>query len=457
MKREHLWAHHELDATAAWKLAEGGYANRQSVRQGEEITFHISNSRSYYDIFIFREGAKRELMQTINDVRGVLQPVPSNGYETGFGWGATQTIKIGDRWKSGVYIASFATAMGVREILFIVRQKKPRAPMLLTIATNTYAAYNNVGGHCFYQYTSVERRHVPLISFERPLPPDTMGNFYLWDQFFTSWLDAEGYEVDYCVNADHDAEPDLLAHYKANLRIGHDEYNSRAECEQLQRFVKNGGNLLLFAGNSFYCLVELRDNGRQLFCYKPHYHAFPTKEKPETCFLPYIDNLRQNTIGLNYTSMVNCKTATPGKYLAATSGEFGFFRVTEPGHWIFAGTGLKQGGEFGREDSIVGVETDAGDIEFVDGKPRYTGKDGISPQYRILALADAADAGIIPREWLRSKPVGEADAYGTVAINETEFKGTVFNAATIEWGHGLYRDGGVVAQITRNVLNRLGR
>ena len=42
-----------------------------------------------------------------------------------------------------------------------------------------------------------------------------------------------------------------------------------------------------------------------------------------------------------------------------------------------------------------------------------------------------------------------------VAINETEFEGTVFNAATIEWAHGLYRDESVVAGITRNVLDRL--
>ena len=47
--------------------------------------------------------------------------------------------------------------------------------------------------------------------------------------------------------------------------------------------------------------------------------------------------------------------------------------------------------------------------------------------------------------------------YATVAVNETEFKGTVFTAATIEWAHGLYRNGGPVAQITRNVLDRLGR
>ena len=457
MKREHLWAHHELFATTAWKLSEGGYPGKTSVRQGEQLTLHISNSRSYFDVFIFREGANRELVQTIPNLRGQLQPVPEKGYETGFGWNATTTITIGENWKSGVYIASFATAMGPRELLFVVRPKTPRAPLLLTVAMNTYAAYNNVGGKSFYNYISTDRQHCKLGSFERPLSPLTMGNFYIWDQFFISWLESEGYDVDYCVNADHDAEPDLLTHYKANLRIGHDEYNSRAECEQLQKFVKNGGNLLLFGGNCFYCLVEIRNGGKQIFCAKPNYHDLPTKEKPETSFLPWIENLRQKTIGVSYTSMVNCKTATPGVYLAATTGEFGFFRTTEPAHWIFAGTGLKQDQEFGRADSIVGVESDAGVIEFVDGKPRYTGADGISREYKILALADAADAGTAPPAWQRANPVGEANLYGTVAINETEFKGTVFNAATIEWGHGLYRDDSVVAKITRNVLDRLGK
>jgi hypothetical protein len=54
----------------------------------------------------------------------------------------------------------------------------------------------------------------------------------------------------------------------------------------------------------------------------------------------------------------------------------------------------------------VGVEADAADLEFVAGRPRYTGRDGVSPQYQILALGDAAIDGRLP-----------------VAINETEFKG----------------------------------
>lgn len=439
-----------------WKLAEGGYASRVSVRQGEEIAFHISNSRSYYDIFVFHEGAERRLVRTLTGLKGALQDVPELGYQDGFGWRPVTSFRIPDDWRSGVYIATFPTGQGLREILFVVRPKTPQAPALLTIAANTYQAYNNVGGKCFYDYISTGKKHAKLVSFDRPLQIDCLGDFYIWDQFFTSWLHAEGYEVDYCVNGDHDAEPDILSPYRANLRIGHDEYNSRNECLQLQQFVRDGGNLLLFAGNCFGQEIELRNDQHQIFCAKPYYHDRPTPERPETSLLAFIDDLRQRTIGVFYTSFVHTKTADPNVFLAPTTEDWGYYRVTCPEHWVYEGTGLKEGDEFGREDSIVGVEADAADIAFVDGRPRYTGADGVSPKYEIVALADCvvSNAQHLTRE---GKGSGVARCYGTVAINETEFKGTIFNAATIEWGHGLYREGGVVAQITRNALNRLAR
>jgi hypothetical protein len=456
MKREHLWAHHEQDANGFWKLAEGGYASPMSVRTGDQISLHISNSRSYYEVQIFREGRCRELLKVIPDLRGRLQPVPPFGYRDGFGWDAVTSFTIPNDWKSGVYIASFATPAGVREILFVVRPRKPRSPLLLTISSNTYAAYNNVGGKCFYNYISTGNQHANLISFERPFQPDTLGNFYIWDQFFVSWLDDEGFDVDYCINSDHDIEPDLLDSYRANLRIGHDEYNSMGECEQLQRLVRRGGNLLVFAGNAFYKEVEVRNSGRQVFCAQPYYQP-PTPERPETSFLELKNQMRQRTIGVSYTSYINAKTATPGIFCGPTTGEFGFYRVVDPTHWIFEGTGLKEGDEFGREDSIVGVEADAADLSFSDGHPYYTGVDGVSPHYKILAIADAVASQVPPPSKKLREANGEADAYATITINESEFPGTVFNAATVEWAHGLYRDDSVVATITRNVLNRLGR
>ena len=457
MKKEHLWAHHEQDATRFWKLAEGGYPDRVSVRQGEEIQLHISNSRSYYDLMIFREGAQRELVKTFKGLRGRLQEVPPEGYRDGFQWESTVEFRIPETWKSGIYIATFPTPQGIREILFVVRPNQPSAPLLLTIAYNTYNAYNNVGGKCFYDYISTDRQHSKLLSIHRPLQPDLMGNFYIWDQFFTSWLDAEGYQVDYCINSDHDAEPDILDPYRCHLRIGHDEYNSRNELAQLQQFVRRGGNLLLFTGNAFFTEVESRNDGAQLFCEYGQLKRPPTPEHPETGYYQFLDQLRQQTIGLSYTSFVNAKTSKPNVFMAPTTDEFGFYRVVDPDHWLFAGTGLKAGDEFGREDSIVGVEADAADLEWVDGRPVYTGYDGVSTHYRILAIGDAATDGLLANEGraLRT-PNGEATAYATVAINETEFPGTIFNAATIEWGHGLYRDNSPVAVMTRNVLDRFG-
>ena len=454
MKREHIWAHHEWDATINWKLMEGGYADLQSVRAGEEITFHISNSRSYYEIFIFREGAKRELVKTIEGLRGALQEVPELGYRDGYGWAPAASFVIPETWKSGIYIATFPTGQGLREIFFVIRPRSPESPMLLTVATNTYQAYNNVGGKCFYDYISTDRQHAKLLSFERPLQMECLGNFYIWDQFFTSWLDAEGYGVDYCVNGDHDAEPDILNDYRANVRFCHDEYNSRNECEQLQRFVQNGGNLILFGGNCFCQEIELRNHGRQIYCAKPYYHDHPTPERPETSFLCFLDDLRQRTIGVFYTSFVHTKTSDPNVFLAPTTEDWGYYRVCDPEHWVYEGTGLAEGDEFGREDSIVGVEADAADLKFNDGRPVYTGADGVSPEYRIVALADCMtpDGHRLAKEGGKE---GVAPCYGTVAINETEFEGTVFNAATIEWAHGLYRDESVVAGITRNVLDRL--
>lgn len=455
MKRDHIFDHYEEDACRFWKLQEGGYATPMSVRPGESVSLHISNSRSYYDVSIYRDGARRELAKKLQGFEGALHPVPEFGYRDGFDWPTTVEFEIPSDWVSGVYIASFPTGQGPREILFVVRPAKPTAPILLTIETNTYAAYNPVGGKCFFPYLSTDRQHANLISFERPLPPDIMGGFYMWDQFFTSWLDAEGYEVDYCINADHDAEPDLLDDYDAHLRICHGEYTSRTECEQAQRFVAAGGHLLVFAGNSFWHETQIQNGGRQLYCDKTRYEKYPlgTPEDPRTSFLCALDNLRQRTIGVHYTSSVNGKSSVPGEYIAPVTGEYGFYRVTDPNHWVFAGTGLAQGDEFGREDSIVGVECDGGDIEFVDGRPRFTGQDGISQHYQILAIGDTEDAdlnnqlGIIQDRF-----------YATVAINETQFKGTIFTAATIEWAHGLYRDKeNVVSRITRNVLDRLGK
>ena len=47
--------------------------------------------------------------------------------------------------------------------------------------------------------------------------------------------------------------------------------------------------------------------------------------------------------------------------------------------------------------------------------------------------------------------------YNLVRIQSYNRQQGVIIQQTMEWGHGLYRDDSAVAQITRNVLNRLSK
>lgn len=133
----------------------------------------------------------------------------------------------------------------------------------------------------------------------------------------------------------------------------------------------------------------------------------------------------------------------------------GAFTVYQPDHWVFAGTGLKQGEQFGARDSIVGYECDGCEHTFVNGKPVPTGRDGTPEDFLILALAPASWA---PDEW----PWDERWENGRtgnacMGIHGVPAGGTVFTAATTDWAHGLKGEDPIVEIITRNVLDRFSK
>ena len=154
---------------------------------------------------------------------------PSLAIGDGFAWPATVSFQVPRDWKSGVYIASFPTAQGIRGNP--VRRSPARSQRADSPDhRDQYLCRLQLRGRQVPLPLSVHRPiSQQLVTFERPLQPDIMGGFYAWDQFFTSWLDAEGYQVDYCVNADHDQQPNLLDDYPAHLRICHGEYSSRQD------------------------------------------------------------------------------------------------------------------------------------------------------------------------------------------------------------------------------------
>ena len=72
----------------------------------------------------------------------------------------------------------------------------------------------------------------------------------------------------------------------------------------------------------------------------------------------------------------------------------GAYTVHRPEHWVFAGTNLARGAEFGGKDTIVGYECDGCEFEMRDGLPVPTHRDGTPESFTILATCPARwDAG----------------------------------------------------------------
>jgi hypothetical protein len=113
----------------------------------------------------------------------------------------------------------------------------------------------------------------------------------------------------------------------------------------------------------------------------------------------------------------------------------------------FDGTGLTRGDLYGASLNIVGYETDAAELTANDGgHPAVAGGDGTPAGFRVLASADLFD-------WAPGGfSAGEVGNRGRCTIG-IYIGGTVFSAATTDWHAGLGAP--IVAQITRNVLERL--
>src|SRR3989337_364279 len=106
------------------------------------------------------------------------------------------------------------------------------------------------------------------ISFDRPyslyinaLPMDFAplsngsGEFLLWEFPLAFWLEKEGYDVTYCSNCDIHADPECAQRVKGFLSVGHDEYWSLEQFENVKAAVDAGVSAAFLSGNTC-CFVS---------------------------------------------------------------------------------------------------------------------------------------------------------------------------------------------------------
>lgn len=463
-------------------LADGilGYVWPRAVRAGERSEFRV-HSTEPYRLSLWRYGWKREFVKLLgwfdeHGPRAVMQILPDGDFtQTGVRWNQTgygsahHTQFVTGPERSGLYYLHAKQEKSGEFFSFpwIVAPAKPQAPIAVLASSNTWLAYNNFGGRSNYinarslpeepvvnarqdliRYTRagsfnewgfVDDEYLPL-SFERPEP----GNVVREQEEVTDpiegrlpcgmapaewrllgWLEREGFEYDYYSEQQlHDGELDLDA-YRILMLSVHPEYWSRTMYQQVKDWVWNqGGKLMYLGGNGLNCEVEFLEDGRIRFL--THLApstggalGMPDPANPER----YLESRMHRTLESEAT-LLGVVCTESGIMTAAP------YRVMNAEHWVFSGTGLRNGDLFG-ERSLQ---------ERIHGGASGHETDKLSPH---------SPAGTV----LLAKGVNRDEGGAEIVCYETPSGGAVFSVGSITYVPCLLVDDSI-SRITANVITR---
>lgn len=400
-----------------------GYCSETSVLPGGSIDIFLSADPAtevtidFYRMGYYAGNGGRHV-QKISGVAVKPQKTPESGKNRlrECQWEKSLTFQVPEEWVSGVYLGKLSCA-GHRYqsyIVFIVKEER-ESDLLFQCSDNTWQAYNKWPDT--YSLYDAEPPHslsgVTRVSRDRPYAkywqvidqPLTQGSgeFLAWEFPLCFWLEKEGYDVTYSSNVDTHRHPEGLAKAKVLLSVGHDEYWSLEMYENVRQAIQNGLSVAFLSGNTC-CFVAPQvpaTDGRpdRVFHRGGRYGGLLEAEKGQMG--PF------DMEGPNENLLIGARTISPFN----GSGDW---IVTKPRHWIFEGTGLKEGD---RIPGLVGWE--------FHGDPAA-----------IAGLEVVAEGQTING--------GDNEAIFTATVYPGPKGNWVFNASTIFWSMGLSKPPGVI-------------
>ena len=448
-----------------------GYPGTPSLYPGEQLVLHISTDAPRFRAELWRQGATLEHMADGDSpvLPGAL--FPDGPPDLDWGWPGYK-LAIPVHWPSGVYVAmliaiaadgsetrpdtstTFATEA---KALFVLRHRGPVAPgtPLYKVSWATFVAYNGTGYGSLYT-EAVWSREQPHPGFKatwrRPgcgtgglvMPGDSEDaydtssrrqSFEHWDAPLVRWLEAEGFRPHYCSDWDLHRDPSLLCDYSLLLSVGHDEYWSDAMRDALDAHVARGGNIAFFSGNISGYRIHFTDDDTAITCAK----IAPPDKDPDTWAKDSWMQVKPET------RLLGVATAFGGGWWDGRRRTQGY-KVQHADHWVFAGSGLKDGDEFGADDEfpLIGYEVDGCAFRRKDGRALPSGEGGTPRDFLILGIAELGEG------WVASRP----NAAATMGMHVGARGGIVFQAATTDWPILVPRNRHVAA-VTRNVVENM--
>ncbi len=423
-----------------------GYASKTSLYPGESIDFKVSaNPACNFRIDIYRlgyyGGQGGRFMASLGSFPGRPQPMPLMTIERlrECNWEIATSLTIPNDWPSGVYLGKLTRegSFGKQSYVIFVVKEHRASDLLFQVSDLTWQSYNKwPGSDSLYDSGSPEvwsGGPQIRVSFDRPYAKycqvvdaplsSGSGEYLLWEFPLSFWLEKEGYDVTYCSNLDLHLDPGILSGRKVFLSVGHDEYWTGKMFEEALKARDNGLSFAFLCGNSVATelnMFESTINGDPC-------RAFSRKIKFD-----------------NEEKLMGNSSYGPG---------YGDWVIKNSGHWIYEGTGLKDGDKI---PAMIGWEFHGPPSPNIEGLVEVAGS----------VVWQMGDAGA-------SRPGTKEKVHSSVVYPGP--KGNwVFNAGTIWWPEALAQPPGhipagynpemrtfgvnpLIQKITSNILGRMIR
>jgi hypothetical protein len=484
--------------TADWQIAAANvgtmksidvYPSRFSLKKGDTLGLRVSTLATTFRTRVYRlgwyGGAGARLVVEVASTPGEEQAVPVPDPVFGLAecrWRDSVSMAIDARFVPGVYVARVTGDDGLEsQTYFVVRDdgEPTRAPLLFVVASATHQAYNSwpkggtiaTVGKSLYDWNSngpivhqSEEIWAVKVSFDRPYAAGYgAGDLLTWEYPLFEFIEQRGYDVAYATTADVDEGP-VLSGRRAIVEGGHDEYWSFGVYDHLEAARDAGVSLAFFTGDTAAWQVRFEpskggDPRGVMSSYKEHAYTADPKIGAwpgDPYFLAgqaavttgdlaaaryYLPRVSGAWATLRKDAVSGIDARRPGMKLTGVqhggaTATAGFdWVVRNASHWVYGGTGLRDGDVLLK---LVGYEWDnprAGDSSWNDVRP---------PGQVVLAQSLTG-----------ATPVHGASYY------DAPSGAGVFTAGTIQWAFAIPTDGtgatphdDRVVTITTNVLDR---
>ena len=477
-----------------------GYTDGLSYAPGDEVALHMMG-RGEARVTVARDGLVPEVVHEAR-VTLAFAETPFHASVTGCGWPVALRFKLGD-WRSGVYTVSMVVEGHASQHMFVLRPARPRARVLMILATGTWCAYNDWAGSNHYQGLLGERQtdaahdvsllrpwatgfvrwpegapRIPHASplLTRPRYPHmdyarargvskkyASSGWAAFERPFALWCEGQGIALDYATQ--HDLHRGMPQGYDRVLIVGHDEYWTWEMRDHLEAFVDAGGQVARFAGN-FYWQTRLSVDLLTQTCWKVGPDPVTGARRTTYWDAPEVGRPAVATMGLTGSMGVY---AGWSRCAAHGSGGFAIYR---PDHWSLRDTGLGYGDVLGASAKIFGYEVDgvehgvkhglpfaddpalAGSLEIVGMSPATTLSHHTSAADRDLFIGhlDAEDTARVIYGAVNEETMGRASRGNGCMAEYRRGQGAIFNAGSCEWVAGLIAREPTVERVTRNIL-----